>query len=72
MIKQKATHASIEGTEGPTFGGGYRVRIYAGKRMIASQHFAIPKSHRTWGKVLKGIPLAYKMAKAYCAEFGVE
>ncbi len=67
----KATHANIEGTPGPTFGGGYRVRIMAGKRLLATCHFACPVSHRTWTKVLKGGDLAYAAAKKYCAGFGV-
>lgn len=69
--KLKATHASIHGTQ-RGFGGGFRVRVFAGSTMVASQHFGVPKSHRNWAKVLKGIDLAYATAKKFAASFGVD
>ena len=68
---KKTTHATIEGTQGPTFGGGYRVTIFSGKRQISTAYIAIPAEYRTWEKVTKGIEVAYGEAKKYCASFGV-
>jgi len=70
--KAKATHANIEATQGPSFGGGYRVWIKDGDRVLATKHFPVPKSHRNWKQLPAGIELAYQAAKQYCFSFGVE
>ena len=67
----KATHASFEATQGPTFGGGYRVTIYCGKRVKATAHFPVPEEYRNWSEVIYGGRDAYKNAKKWAAGFGV-
>ena len=70
MNKQQATHARIRPTA-RGFGGGFRVTILAGSKMLASQHFGVPKSHRKLAKVWDGLDLAWDDAKKFAASFGV-
>jgi hypothetical protein len=64
--------AHIEATPGPTFGGGYRVRIMDGGKQVATRHFPVPPDHRNYMSLTQGLVLAYKTAKQWCDEQGCD
>lgn len=67
--KPKATHASIEGGIGVGC-AGYRATVFAGKRVIASSYFGIPKENAFKG-FSEACDKAYSEAKKWLAGFGV-
>jgi hypothetical protein len=63
--KRKATHAEFIGTEAIP---GYRVTIYTGSKVVASQFFKVAGGYERFEEK---IAAAYREAKRYVAGFGV-
>ena len=64
MTTQRATHAEFIGTECIP---GYRVTIYTGSKVVASQFFKVAGGYESVGEK---IAAAYREAKRYASGFG--